>query len=232
MLRDQTVTGVENDPRDAYLTALELRREFHLTDAHLARLGPADRSEPVPGEGPPRLRQVYARDRVERWMAENRALLDDSNARRMRRDARREEEQGAAAAQRQEARRQVVAALRDADRRELPSLASVRPRIASPLEAGFEETDAHLIDMAILNYALANLAGYSQLTRLLNRVDAGFELTAAVRIHVCGRLIRHFRLALDPLDAAFPAGTRGKLPPAFAAGNPETVADTLIASES
>jgi hypothetical protein len=232
MIREPIVDDVESDSAGAYVTMAELRRDFRLTDAHLARLGQADRSEPVPGDGPPHVRQVYARERVERWVAENRALIDDSDARRALRDARREREHQAAESQRRETWRQVVAAIRQSDLRELPPLAYVRARVASPRETGLDANDRIAIDMAILNYALANLTGYPELARLLNRLDAGFQLAAAVRIHVCCRVIRHYQLALDPLDATFQAGAKGKLPPAFASGDPKAVADAILASEA
>ena len=107
----------------------------------------------------------------------------------------------------------------------------MRARVASPPRTGQDAEDRISIDTAILTYALAKLTGYPEIARLLNRLDAGFELTAAVRLHVCCRIIRHYELALDPLATPFLAGVKEMLARAFGAGNPEAAAEAILAPE-
>src|SRR5262245_58982615 len=88
-MRQGAVAAEGGDAGNAYLSKADLRREFGLTESHVARLGPADRDEPDPGSEPAELHGVYSRERVEQWVAENRDLLADSEARREAREVRR-----------------------------------------------------------------------------------------------------------------------------------------------
>jgi hypothetical protein len=224
----ETLTRESEDTGSGYMSKADLRREFGFSDVHFAQLGPADRSQPDAAAGPAELHRVYSRVRVEQWVAENRELVEDLQARREAREARSAREREEADARRTDVRRQIAAHLRDWQKRALAPLEPPLAQLRSSLNAGAGADGAAGMEHAIFTYILETHTDYAALVRMLNRLEAGFELSAAARILVCGRIIREYQLHLDPLEVAFPSGARSMLPREFTAGDPEQVAAAII----
>jgi len=127
-----------------------------------------------------------------------------------------------------EVSRQIAASILASPVQALPSLDGLVTRARTALNERDGGLAGESAERAIFTYLLETVTDYPQLARLLNRLDAGFELAAAVRIYVYCRVIRQYQLALDPLEVAFPSGARGTLPAAFTAGEPEAVAAAML----
>ncbi len=232
MIQEETGREGADDPGSAYVSAADLRREFGLTDSHLDRLGPPDRGTARPGASIAESHRLYARDRVERWMVDTRDLLQESEVRRKARDSRREQARLEAEARRLDVHQQIAAAVRNADRRSLPSRGSVLELFEGSSSSAPNADSDEVTELAILNCVLESFTEYPELVRMLNRLEAGFELSAAVKVHLCCRINREYGLALDPLDAAFMTGAKAWLPAAFRSGDPAGVAAALLSLDS
>jgi hypothetical protein len=232
MIQETTAPGPERVADRVYVTKADLRREFGLTDAQIARLAPADGSQPDPDSGTADLNPAYSRDRVEQWIAENREMIEAGDARRQALEERRARERLAAEARRSEVRQQIAALVRDSPVRELPFLEQTLAKVRSALNAPSRGFTGEANERAIFSHILENMTSYPELARMLNRLEAGFELSAAVRIYFCCQVVRRYRLDLDPMDAAFPTGARAMLPSVFDSGDPESVAAGIIGLDS
>jgi len=166
---------------------------------------------------------------LEREAAE--AVSEELEAKRAAREARAARERQEAETRRIDVRRQVAGAMRAWFASPLPALVPPVEQIRSALNSGSPAATAAATEQSIFTYILEELAGYAALTRMLNRVEAGFELSAAVRILVCARIIREYGLLLNPVEVAFPTGGRGMLPTAFSDGDPEETAAAVIGME-
>jgi hypothetical protein len=109
----------------------------------------------------------------------------------------------------------------------LPDLGPALTRARSAFIAA-GEIDQGKTERAIFTHILETLTDYGDLARMLNRLEAGFELSAAVKIYVYCRINRRYQLELDPAELAFPSGARASLPTAFTASDPEQVAAAII----
>jgi len=159
---------------------------------------------------------------------EERQLLEAREARQEARKAQLARDREQAEARHVEVSRQVAASVLASSVHALPQLGPAVTRARSALNPDAGDLDHGETERAIFAHILEKLTDYAGLMRMLNRLEAGFELSAAVKIYVCCRIIRHCQLRLDPLEAAFPAGARATLPAAFDAGDPEQVAAAII----
>lgn len=160
-----------------------------------------------------------------------RQLLEDRLAKQAARQVQLARAREQAQARRVEVERQVAASVLASPVQALPflDLSELRARLArEAVEDGTSDSTRDGTEQAIFSCLLATRTDYDRLVRLLNRLEAGFELSAAVKVYVFCRVIGHYCLALDPLELAFPSAARGTLPAAFASGDPEQVAATII----
>src|SRR5262249_41163369 len=153
----EALTRGAEDAGGAYLSKADLRREFGFTDLHFARLGPADCSQADSGSGSAELHRVYSRARVEQWVAENRDLIEDLQAKRAAREAGSARERQEAESRRSDVRRQVAAALRRWQARDLPPLEPSLAQLRSSLNAGAAATN-EATEQAIFTYILEQMS--------------------------------------------------------------------------
>lgn len=217
--------------RSEYVSKADLRKELGLTDSHFALLGPADMTEAGSEAGPAEAHRFYLRERVEQWIEENKELIEASHARRAAREAQRNREHEEAEARLLDVRDEIAEFLRQGWTREQPDPVEVADKLRRSLNPNGNPAVREAVERAIFAYVLENLTDYHRLVRMLNRSEAGFDLSAAARIYLCARVVRRYQLTLDPMEMAFPAGAKTTLPPVFSSGDPEKVAAEMLGIE-
>lgn len=194
--RDGDATGATNAPTERnLLTKGALKSEYGLTERLIGLIGPPDlkRRNPLYKSAAPM--QLYQRERVELWLAENQSLIAAS-------DRRKAASQKAVTTKEERARQEVAALVRDLQIEKVRKK-RLRREAADYYRSRYEHWDGEVTERALCSYIRHNHTNYdSVLAAIYGKVGAGRLYTAAKQL-LCAEIIRAYRLALHPWVAAF-----------------------------
>lgn len=179
-----------------YLTSSRIKSEFGLTDTQIRSLGEPDatRQNAYYRSAPPM--KLYLRQRVEQWIAEHEEEITQSQSRK-------QATQKAVHTKREAAKAEIANLVRSLELNPIQSLPKVRKEAAYFFFQRYEDFDGEVTEKALCSFIRHNYTNYEEILSAVKGKVGASALYENVKVYLCCRIVEHYGLDVNPLQAAF-----------------------------
>jgi len=178
--------------QDEYVTKSKLKTEYELTDSLIKKLGAPDAEKANPMYKSAAPMQLYLRERVAAWCAENSDLIE--KARQRRKHARK-----AVETKRQQGRGRLASLLAQLQLKPIPARQRLENQVANFLFERYGTSEVS--EKAVCSYLRHNYTNYESILRDIRGVVGKGQLYADAKLYITCIIIRHYKLNIHPMTA-------------------------------
>ncbi len=178
--------------QDNFLTKSGIKRNFGLSDRLIDLIGEPDWLKSGYYKKSPPMR-MYSRKRVEKWISENKDLVEASNKRK-------KHAQQAIKTKRANSKQEIAKLLKELEIKPTPP--SIEDEAFSFFQSHYEDFNGILTAKGLCSYIRHNYTNYHTiLNAIKGKVGAG-DLYQNAKLYLCCVIVRQFNLSVHPADAA------------------------------